>query len=554
MRSTTLIALVIGLAACESPPGIESARRSLGGGLSPVIIHFSRQVDLPALASKGRAGRPALIQALRADAARAQAGALALLKQHGVTPGAKLWLINARAAKVPSALLGKLAALPDVERIEPDLLTQAPKSSGGQASATPWNLSAIGASSLWAAGQRGGGTVVASLDTGVDAAHPDLSASWRSTAGWFDPYDQHATPFDATGHGTQVMGLIVGGSSSGRPIGVAPEAQWIAAKIYDDGGNASLGAIHQALQWTLDPDGDPGTDDAADVVNGSWGFSDLANQCYLEFEEDLAALRAAQIAVVFSAGNSGPSTLSSLSPANNPSSFAAGGVDETLAVVASSSRGPDACTGGIFPELVAPGANVHTTDRTFGGVFPDSYIDVTGTSFAASHVTGAMALLRGAHSTATVAQIEEALTGTAADLGASGADNESGCGLPDLAAAETRLAALVSTPSCTDGDGDGYFAEPDCGTALDCDDASSSVNPGACDIKGDGIDQDCNGADRLKGKSCPSSGGDTGGGGSDGGSTSGAEGKGKTCSDGQDNDGDGLVDCLDPDCARAKGC
>lgn len=554
MRSFTLIALAAGLAACESP-GVESARHALGGGLSPVIIHFSRQVDLPGLAAKGRPGRPGLIQSLHADAARAQAGAVALLKQNGITPGARLWLINALAASVPTALVGKLATLPDVERIEPDLLVQAPGSSGGSSTTTPWNLSAIGASSLWPAGQRGGGAVVAILDTGVDSAHPDLSASWRSAAGWYDPYGQHAAPHDPDGHGTRVAGLVVGGSTSGRPIGVAPEARWIAAKIYDDAGNASLSAIHQALQWTLDPDGDPSTDDAADVVNNSWGFSNLANQCYLELEADIAALRAAQVAVVFSAGNSGPSALSSLSPANNPSSFAAGGIDETLAVVASSSRGPDACTAGIFPELVAPGANVRTTDRTFGGVFPDSYTDVTGTSFAASHVSGAMALLRGAHPTATVAQLEAALTGTATDLGPSGADNDSGFGLPDLVAAETALAALVATPSCSDGDGDGYFAEPGCGTALDCDDGSGSINPGACDIKGDGVDQDCDGVDRLKGKSCPgSSGGDTGGGGSDGGTTSGAEGKGKTCSDGLDNDGDGLVDCLDPDCARAKGC
>lgn len=59
--------------------------------------------------------------------------------------------------------------------------------------------------------------------------------------------------------------------------------------------------------------------------------------------------------------------------------------------------------------------------------------------------------------------------------------------------------------TCTDADADGYSIEGlDCG-AIDCNDADANINPSACDIKGDGIDQDCSGKDRLKGKSCPGS-------------------------------------------------
>jgi len=62
--------------------------------------------------------------------------------------------------------------------------------------------------------------------------------------------------------------------------------------------------------------------------------------------------------------------------------------------------------------------------------------------------------------------------------------------------------------TCTDNDGDGYSVEGgDCG-AIDCNDTNADIHPGACDIKGDGIDQDCSGKDRLHGKSCP---GTTGG-------------------------------------------
>jgi type IV pilus assembly protein PilY1 len=79
---------------------------------------------------------------------------------------------------------------------------------------------------------------------------------------------------------------------------------------------------------------------------------------------------------------------------------------------------------------------------------------------------------------------------------------------------------------------------------VDCNDTDRDINPDACDIKGDGIDQDCSGADRTRGKPCPGSsddGGDSGG-------------KELICDDGEDNDGDGLADCDDKDCRKYKYC
>jgi hypothetical protein len=137
---------------------------------------------------------------------------------------------------------------------------------------------------------------------------------------------------------------------------------------------------------------------------------------------------------------------------------------------------------------VAPGVNIKVADLTFGLPFPQyTYLD--GTSFAAPHVAGGMALLREAFPGLDPAELESALVDSAVDLGAVGPDDEYGFGMVDV------LAAYRTLVPCTDADGDGYFAETVCGTAQDCDDGDPAVYPGAPEVKHDGIDQDCNGFD-----------------------------------------------------------
>ena len=518
------------------------------------IVQFSDQLDLDSFPGKGKGKgmqNSALLWALRDLADASQSDAVRLLRANGAKRLIQLWSINALAVTASPAAIEELAALPGVDSVRLDSSLSEPTPQAAAAATSEWNLDSIRAPDMWNAGFDGAGTVVASMDSGVDYQHPDLAASWRGGANsWYDPNGEHPTPYDNTGHGTQSISLMVGGSAGGSNIGVAPGARWIAVKIFNNAGEASLSAIHQGFQWLLDPDGNPGTNDSPDVVNNSWGYPSTAGQCMDDFDADMGVLKTAGIAVVFSAGNQG--VQGSVSPADNPESFAVGSVDASHNVASSSSLGPSACDGSFFPEVVAPGVNVRAADLTFGGMFPNSYASVSGTSFAAPHVAGTMALLRHANPDASVAELEQALTDSAVDLGMFGADNVSGYGLIDAVAANDVLASDPG-PTCSDADGDGFFAEAGCGTALDCNASDPNINPDACDIKRDGIDQDCDGRDRRKGQSCP-----VDGGGEDPAPDPdpiiGVEGKGKTCSDGIDNDLDGLLDCSDSDCDKNKVC
>ena len=300
------------------------------------------------------------------------------------------------------------------------------------------NLAVIGATDLWAQGNTGQGITVAVLDTGVDAAHPDLAGRYRGgTNSWFDPYGQHAAPFDYLGHGTWAAGVILGdGTGNGatsRLTGVAPGAQWIAAKIFPTPPMPqSTAAVHQAFQWVLDPDGNPATPDAPQVVNNSWDFSSPV--CNLEFQSDLLALRAAGILPVFAAGNAGPNASTSLSPANNLGAFSVGAVDNTGLIVGSSSRGPNKCDPTrVFPSVVAPGLNIFTTDLLSG------YIAETGTSLAAPHASGGLALLLAAYPHLSPDLQEQLLIQGAVDLGTVGPDPNYGNGMLNLPAAMAGL-------------------------------------------------------------------------------------------------------------------
>jgi subtilisin family serine protease len=235
---------------------------------------------------------------------------------------------------------------------------------------------------------------------------------------------------------------------------VAPGATWIAAKIFDSQGNGGTNSvIHAAFQWLLDPGSDGNPAEAPSVVNCSWSI-DAAGIYNGEFAPDIQALTTAGMAVVFAAGNSGPLAGTSESPANNPGAFSVGATDDNDLVTTLSSRGPSAYDGSIFPSVTAPGSAILTTDLT-GLNNLNTYTYVNGTSLAAPHVAGAIALLLGMNPKLTATEVETAVKSAALDLGPAGPDNAYGSGRLDIIRAAESLNLMPPHTPSGDVDGDG---------------------------------------------------------------------------------------------------
>jgi subtilisin family serine protease len=305
------------------------------------------------------------------------------------------------------------------------------------------NLESLQIDQLWQQEYKGQGVVVAILDSGVDVSHDDLAPRYRGGSNsWFDPYDEQSDPIDTSGHGTQVAGIIVGGDASGAGIGVAPNAQWIAARVFDNRDSSTESAISAAFQWVLDPDGDPTTDDYPDIVQNSWGLGDSAGSCDNPFAAELEAIDALGIDIVFAIGNNGSDGYRTyLTPSFDKHVIAVGAVYDSNVLLQSSSRGPNDCNNTDLPALVAPGFAIKTADLTYDGFDSDNTTLKDGTSFSSPHVSGVLALLRSRYQTANHLVFREALFDTALDLGSV---NDYGNGAVRADQADTALNAQLS--------------------------------------------------------------------------------------------------------------
>lgn len=303
-----------------------------------------------------------------------------------------------------------------------------------------WALDAIGAEQAWRSGGRGAGITIGVIDTGADITHPALRTTYRGSSptgartddyNWFDGIDGTAAPSDTDGHGTQVASI-----ATAPAIGVAPGARFIAARAIANGLNSTVATL-EALQWMLAPtkaDGsDPRPELGADIVNNSWGTSNGSDEFLRESYE---VLRSAGILVVTATGNSGPGAGTISAPASYPGFVSVGATDRLGELADFSSRGPSPlpdASGARTPLVVAPGLMVPAAKAGAG------YVYASGTSIAAPVVAGALAVLLEAAPHATQDQLLDALTSTATDIAAPGADDASGFGRINLAAAVEHI-------------------------------------------------------------------------------------------------------------------
>jgi len=494
-----LLALLPGVALAGLPPPRATVHPDVwealaAEGEAEVLLILRDQADLggaEALTTKEARGRY-VVERLRQAAEIGQRDLRASLDAQGVEYQS-FYIVNALKLRLDSTRLRTLARRSDVARIvsnpwvqaelpapgesqDPNPGLQQPGAVAVEADQVEDNLVRVKADAAWALGYTGQGMVVAGQDTGYDWLHPALREQYRGWDGtqakhdynWHDAIheDNPQTasgnpcgfdspfPCDDSSHGTHTMGTMVGDDGGENQIGMAPGAKWIGCRNMEQGWGTPATYL-ECFEFFLAPypvfctpdDGDPAQ--APHVVNNSW-YCPPAEGCDAgALEGAVNALRQAGIVVVVSAGNSGSGCGTvSHPPAIYRSSFAVAAfnhLDDKLASF--SSRGPAVYGGETYvkPELAAPGVAVRSSIPAAG------YGTMSGTSMAAPHVAGAVALLLSAAPglAGDVDAVEQALThaafprtsseGCGGDEPTAVPNNSWGWGILDVLAAVTSL-------------------------------------------------------------------------------------------------------------------
>lgn len=401
--------------------------------------------------------------------------ALTALKAAGqVTSYEALPLSNVLIVRVPETgvedAYAALTEIPGVGKISADreiTLDPSERVASGEAAdpdpdagpATEWNVSKVGAPEAWKQGVEGEGITVGIVDTGVDVEHPAVRSKYRGfnedgtlndNYNFFDAIGSKKTPYDDNSHGTHVTGTITG-STKDRNYGMAPKADWIAAKVLSGSGSGSASGILKALEWMMAPrDGqgkNPDPTKAPDVINNSWG---IADPNYDGFRSVWKALDASGITVVTAAGNRGPGRGSLDAPGAYPEQITVAATDSRDEAASFSGRGPSPWSpGGEFvPDVAAPGKGV--TSSVPGG----GYATYSGTSMATPATAGVVALLLSKYPELTSQQVNEVLKSSAVDLGDRGHDSTYGAGRIDVVKALAAAEELVGAPNDPDAPSD----------------------------------------------------------------------------------------------------
>jgi hypothetical protein len=315
--------------------------------------------------------------------------------------------------------LQRLKADPDVEFAEPEhmfSIKQLPNdpflaTSGtwGQPYHDLWGLFAIGAPAAWDTAQ-GDGIVVAVVDTGVDYNHPDLAANIWTNAnevdgnfldddgngfvddvrGWNFIFNNN-DPIDHNGHGTHVAGTIAAlGDNNVGVIGVAWHSHIMALKGLDDNGFGFDSTLAPAIIYAAN--------NGADVINASWGTQGTSQS----IEEAIQFATGLGTVFVAAAGNFGGDAINFF-PASSPEAITVASHDPFGNFSFFSNFGPKI-------DVTAPGEDILSLQaaNTFQGQpVIDGYTRMTGTSMAAPHVSGVVALILSGNPTYSPEQVRQ---------------------------------------------------------------------------------------------------------------------------------------------------
>jgi len=332
------------------------------GELVTVIVKMAESTSFQGIEGQ----RDLAFAALRQTASRSQAPLINSLRtpdnlgKVGVVR--QFWIDNLVLVKATKDVVSEIAKRKDVLHIfenyqftlpprpQSDADSGGPQRGAAQSQAQLWdNVGHIGAKDVWSAyGFDGTGVRVGGLDTGVDINHPDIAGKMINTSpgdptypgGWgeFDGDGNPipgSVPHDSDSHGTHTSGTMIGGNASGYDVGVAPGADFMHGLVIP-GGSGSFAQVAGGMEWIIDPDGNPATDDGAQVVNMSLGATGTFDAMIAPTDNMVAA----GVFPAFSIGNSGPGAGTTGSPGNVPSAFGVGNTDSTDTIWGSSSRGP----------------------------------------------------------------------------------------------------------------------------------------------------------------------------------------------------------------------
>lgn len=318
------------------------------------------------------------------------------------------WLNRTVRSWADPRALAEVVADDSVERVDlPRRLTPEINVSGGTVGAPPFRKKFK---------RMGKGIIVAVIDGEVSLSHPALKGRVAHRQNFTDePWGHPAS------HGTAVAGIIA--SNDSKFTGIAPEATIYSYKVLatdptltGDDFDGAL-AIQQALE------------DGAHIANCSWGAGPAGDGSSREARACDTAW-AAGLAIVKSAGNNGPGPRSLTTPADADGIIAVGATDRAgKAVQDYSSRGPAETK--QRPHMIAPGGifqGVGITSCLVGGGFGDVG---AGTSFAAPHVSGILALLLERDPNLTPDQLRNTLLSACKPLNGVSADAQ-GSGLVSL--------------------------------------------------------------------------------------------------------------------------